>query len=372
MFVGFIAAASLISACAGKSESTTTTGTTAKYQGAGSKWSIEFTGSAFALKKYTSASATTTSLTVDGTFEKYSNQFVKMTVTTSTGTGAPAAGSVAYGLEVPGYAFFLKPLSGNSEPIVMVQSGSCPTSTFEGNWIIAKPNSGSVPMSSSKDYFGGVVATFNGTSSNLVVSQREPVNGTALTTGGGNGNGTSTLAFSASDCSNGLLRVADGADFFDMYFTSSGSVLVKFPASQDNQIIFGSPKATAAVTQADIAATYSALVFQDKASGTDELFPAKLVIPATGSATGTEITDPATDAVSTSGITFSNIVATDGTAAALPNGFFRADLNPSSGTATNGKATCAVSSISSTKIIACTGYMDTSDKRPFFVLARSR
>lgn len=347
--------------------------TSSSYQGAGSKWSISIdsnTTGSFSLKKYASAGDTTAEMTVNGTFQRFTNQFVKLTVTSATGTGAPSAGSLAYGLEVPGYAFFLKPLSANSEPIVMVQGGTCPSTNFQANWIIAKPRPDLGTIDNTKDMFGSAVINFNGASSSLVVSQSEPVNGTALTSGGSNNDGTSTLPFDLTTCANGVVRIADNAEFFDMYFTASGSVLVKFPSTSGNQIIFASPKTNAAITQTDIAENYSGLVFQEGGSS-DSLFPVSLVIPTSGNGTGTEIDDIDANTLASNGIVLSNITNLDGNSAALPNGFFRADLNPI-GSTTGGKASCAFSTVNSIKIIACTGYTDNSDKKPFFLLARSR
>lgn len=365
-----LAVGAVIVACSGGGSSSGSS-SSGSYQGAGSRWSLSMTGSSFTLNKYANAGATTPEMTASGTFTRYENQFVKMTVSSASGTGAPSPGDVAYGLEIPGYAFFLKPLSGAAEPIVMVQSGACPSSNFNANWIIAKPDSSKLPVDATDDMLGGASITFNGASSSLNITLREPVGGTFLSTSGGNNNGTSTLPFDINSCSNGLLRVADGADHFDMYFTTSGSVLVRFPASSGNQIIFASPRQSAAVTQADLAGTYSGLVFEDK-TGTDSLFPVKLVIPSSGDATGTGIATIETDTLDSTGIVLSNITNQDTGANALPDGFFRATLNPSSGGATNGRVNCTYSTVSSTKIIACTGYMDNANKLPFFVLARSR
>lgn len=373
--ISTVAAVMGVIACNQASDSSSSNSETATstYQGAGSKWSLSIgnanTGS-FAISKYASAGAATAEMTVTGTYERFTNQFVKLTVTSATGSGAPAAGSLAYGLEVPGYAFFLKPMSGNSEPIVMIQGGNCPSTNFEANWIIAKPRPDLGTIDNTVDMFGRAVINFNGSNSSLVVNQSEPVNGTALTSGGGNGNGTSTLPFDLTTCSNGIIRIADQSEFFDMYFTSSGSVLVKFPSTSGNQIIFASPKTNTAVVQADIAATFSGLVFQEGGSS-DNLFPVKLVIPASGNGTGTEIDNVEADSTTTDGIVLSNITNLDGNSVALPTGFFRADLNPI-GSTTNGKVSCAFSTVESIKIIACTGYTDNADKKPFFLLARSR
>lgn len=365
-----LSAAAFITACNKSSDSAAAAPTTSLYQGAGSKWSISIgSGSTgdFTISKFATAADTTAEMTVTGTFQRFTNQFVKMTVASSTGTGGPAAGSLAYGLEVPGYAFFLKPLSGNSEPIVMVQGGTCPSTNFNANWIIAKPRGDMATngIDNTTDMFGGAVINFNGASSSLNITQNEPVGGTAIS--GGN----ASLAFDIASCSNGVLRVLEsGNDYFDMYFTTSGSVLVKFPSSADNQIIFASPKTDAAVTQAQLEGTYSGLVFQE-AGASDSLFPIKLAMPATGNGTANDISDVDTDAIDTDGVVFSNITNVDSGSAALPTGFFRADLNPV-GSTTNGKASCAFSTVSGVKIIACTGYTDNADKKPFFMLARSR
>ena len=107
-----------------------------KYSGPGSKWDITFhDNGSFGIDKYASASSTTSDFTVTGTYTDLSSGFKKLTVGAVTGTGGPSVGDLAYGLEIPGYVFVLKPLSGD-QIIPMVISGTCPTADFTDNWVM--------------------------------------------------------------------------------------------------------------------------------------------------------------------------------------------------------------------------------------------
>lgn len=325
------------------------------------------------MTKYASAASdASVSLTISGSVATNStSQFKVLTVTSATGSGAPTVGDTSYALEIPGTAMFFKPFGSAAEPIILVSGTTCPSSNFNANWIVAKPRSDlAVPMTTTSDVFGGVAVTVNGASSSLNGTTYEPIAGASL----GSGNDF-TLSFNATTCANGVQRVADGADFFDMYFTDSGNILVRFSANSGNQIIFGSPRQSAAVTQASIAGTYSAIVFADE-SGSDNMFPAQLTIPTSGTSEGYSISDLTNNTVSTDGIALTGIASTtDSSATELPAGMFRGSVNPVSGTATNGKVTCSYSTSGSTKVLACFGFFEdtgSNARRPFFILGRSR
>lgn len=343
------------------------------YQGAGSKWTASIDASSFTLTKYSSAASNATAdLTITGSVATNSTSLFKvLTVTSATGAGAPAVGSTSNALEIPQTAFFFSPFGSTGEPIVMVSAGSCPTASIEANWIIAKPRSDfTAPLTTTKDFFGSVVLTISGASSSLVTAGHQTITGAALGSGGGN------MSFDSTTCSNGVQRIADGGgDFFDLYLTRSGMSVVKFSPSTGNQIIFGSPKQSAAVTQATIASTYSGLLFEDKAGG-DTLSPVQLTIPSSGNSTGLVITNVVNNSLDNNGIVISNISSTvDSSSTQLPTGFFRGDVNPVNGSATNGKISCAYSTSGAVKIVSCTGYINDTGgdaRRPFYVLARSR
>lgn len=355
-------AAYAISGCSGGSSNgsstgvSVVTGTAGSYQGAGSKWEAIFTTTDFTLKHYPTVSSGTATLSVSGNYVEYSTGFRKMTVTSATGTNAPSAGTQAYGFDVPGFAFFLKPISANSEPIVMLKAGSCPSSGFTGNWMIAKFDT-NVTLDSTKDTFGSAVFTNNGTASTAVIGMLEAEAGTLL--------GYGTMSYNYNTCANSSLSFPGSNDTVDMFFTENGGALVHSygtVGSGHDNLIFAGPRFTSAVTQASIAGTYSALVFDESSSG-DKIFPGKLVIPASGDGNAYQITDVETDALSTESLTISNIAANN-----HADGLFTAAIT-GSGT---GRVSCMHFVSAGKKVLACNGYGDATNRKPFFFLARAR
>ena len=108
--------------------------TTTSYVGPGSEYSITFNESDNTFDLTESDS----SLTIAGSYTTLASGFKKLTVGTVSGGGSdgPSAGDQAYGVDIPGVVFLLKPLEANSEIISMVSKGSCPTEDFNMNWII--------------------------------------------------------------------------------------------------------------------------------------------------------------------------------------------------------------------------------------------
>ena len=129
----------LVNCGGGGSSTTTTTDTTNSYTGAGSQWdnSINETQKTFVITHRPEANESI-DFTINGTVADLESGFRKLTVTSSTGANSPTAGTVGYGLEIPGYAFFLQPEEDSGEVITMVQGGECPTSDFSGNWVSVK------------------------------------------------------------------------------------------------------------------------------------------------------------------------------------------------------------------------------------------
>lgn len=348
--------------CTKSNSSTTAASSTGSYQGAGSRWTTNFlSDNTFEIKKYATATATAADLTVNGTFTDLTSGFRKLTVTSASGSGAPAAGSAAYGIEVPGFAFFLKPVdSGDSEPIIMVNSGSCPTSNFNGNWIAGDFENGN-NTDDTQDAFGTASFTINGASSSAVVTRRTFVTGGTLT--------NSSLSFNSTNCSGGVLDAGGGVS---KYLTTAGAALVHTSASK----IFAAPAGSSDVTQSAIADTYSGIAFDSSGSVGSKQTPIKIVIPTAGTTgTGTEITDITTDATSSNAVRLTTFSAITGS-----NGLFR--VVAVQGTDT-GALNCAFFTYNSKKVIGCNGYFKadtgdadgdsfTAEKRPFFFLARSR
>lgn len=332
--------------------------TASSYQGAGSRWTASFTGGSFVIKKYANATATTADLTVNGTYTDLSNKFRKLVVTSATGSGAPSAGAEAYGIEIPGFAFILKPVGdANSEPIAMVVAGTCPTANFAGNWIATDFETGT-STTDSQDAFGTANFTISGASSSAVITRK-----TFLTAGSLS---DSSLSFDSANCASGVLDAGGGVT---MYLTTAGGALVSTSASK----IFAAPAQTSDFTQAAAAGTYSGIAFVSDAA--TKQIPVKITIPASGNGSGAEITDLSADTASADSLTFSNFAAIAST-----NGLFRADATLGSDT---GKINCAIFSYGGVNVIGCNGFFktdtgdydsdsNTTEKIPFFVIARAR
>lgn len=331
------------------------------YQGAGSKWAAAFSGSTFTLSHFDAVTDTTPDMTVTGTFVDYSTGFRRLVVTSATGIGAPAAGAEAYGFEVPGFAFFLKPVEVNSEPIVMINAGSCPADGFDANWIIASFDA-TVTLDNTKDSFGHATFVMNGASSSASIYQLNAEDAGVL-----NGGTPQVAPFDYGTCSGGVLTFSPTpGETVDMFFTSSGGALVhSYDGASHDNIIFAAPKHTGAVTQAELAGTYSALVFDDN-NPSDKLFPAKLVIPASGAASVNKIADVEDDT-----LTADPAIPIDTfTAVGASPGLFTAVID---GGGANGRMSCTYIPVGATKVIACNGYgQDAQRGEPFFFLGKSR
>jgi len=302
---------------------TETASTEYSYQGLGSKWSASFTGGSNFEITYDAEPDGTADMTVSGTYVEYANKFRKLTVVSATGTGAPSAGGTAYGIEIPGFAFFLKPMGTDSEPIVMVRSGSCPSSDFVANWIIAKYQDTVNTPKTDSDGYGQ--ATFTGTTA--TISQYEFGTGAAM----------ADNTINLLGCSSGVQTFDDGGGGGTMYVTSSGGMLVN-PGSG---VIFASPIGSADVTSTDWGQTYSGLVFNDNL-GSDKVFPAKVTLSGTGG-TGAKLTDVENDTEDSSSVTFASLTAVSGT-----KGIFR-------GTVDGRPFNCVSSVVEGRRMLACNG-----------------
>ena len=256
-----------------------------KYSGPGSKWDVTFNGDGtFGIDKYASASATTTDFTVTGTYTDLSTGFKKLTVGAVTGTGGPAVGDLAYGLEVPGYVFVLKPLSGD-QIIPMVISGACPEADFTDNWVLVNmPASASVASTDISGTFHYDYATATPS-----LPTKYTVAGTAL--------GAGTIG--TGSCSKGLMTIGD----VEMYLTDSGGAIVHTNLSNptESSFIFGfKQKAITDINSLD--GNYAGLVFNESAASGDQVKPVKLTCSA-GVCTGNQLSDVETGATTGTTVT---------------------------------------------------------------------
>lgn len=254
-----------------------------KYTGPGSFYDITLNNgdSTFTLIIKESASAPT-DLTVNGTFVRHTTGFLTLTVVSATGTEAPAAGETANAFEIPGYAFILKPTSGD-EVVPMLISGACPTSNFDANWLIAQTRDSADASSPTQDWFG--TFTYAHSAPSATVTSKYALEGLTPVSG--------SSALTVSGCNEGILSLDESGTIIDLWLTSNGGVMVR--NQTDNGTILALPKDTVAL--ADMAGTYSGLAVEGQTVGGDDIFPVKVVIAADGTGTASKILNIETDAL---------------------------------------------------------------------------
>ena len=225
----------ILPACSNNTDENSTPSTSARsYQGAGSRWMVSLSNSTFTLTKYSSISDTTADLTLSGSVSRNTtNQFLTLTVQSTSDSGQVPVNTVVTALEIPNTAVLIR-TPDNATPLVAVVGGSCPTSEIHSNWIITKPrlDAGNfVPDSLNDD--GSGTARYNPSTNEFQVVSAGIVNRQFDQTG------SSTHDLSGQSCSSGMLAATltlnpgppPVTDVFDMYFTPSGFQIVKFPAA---------------------------------------------------------------------------------------------------------------------------------------------
>lgn len=371
--VGMIAG---LIACTGGGSSSSSSSQNRTYQAAGSRWTVEFTDSTFDLNMFSTLAATTASMTITGSVEQNAtNLFKTMTVESATGSGAPNQGDTAIALEMVGAATFIQPF-GSDTPLVATVISTCPSSDFNANWVISKPSvdSNGDFATNTFDTDGAGTAVFDQSDDKFAVKSSGIVDGVLASSGN-----EFTSFGMGTTCSAGKLPVSSGGEEFDMYFTPSGQIVVKFPDAMGNQIISGFPQTESAVTATAMDGTYSALVYVGgnaiDASQADVL-AAKITLNS-GSGAITRITDIQNNTEAGSPVfnlgSFSN---QDNSSDPMPNGQFRLALSGGAEGNGNGQLTCMTTD-STPRALACYGFYNTGsnasgDRRPITVLGRIR
>lgn len=322
-YLSVAATFALVACSGGSSGSGGGSSATSGYQGLGSKWTIAFTGASFRLNFDKNADGNFDSaddMIVEGTYTQLDNGFKKMVAVSAEGDNAPTAGAEAIGLEIPGFSFFLKPLEAGSEPIVMVQSGTCPTADVNMNWIIAKYQDPDSPKVST-DGFG--TAEFKIGENKAHIDPYHFDDGTNMN----DANDISLLG-----CNAGTVTFDDGVGGGTMYATANGGMLV----NPGNGIIFAAPQLSADPVAEDLNGTYSGLLFT---SGDTE--PAKVTLSG-GAGTGSVILNVENDT------TAGDTPITALTPVTGLKGIIRGEID---GRTLN----CVYSSVSGKNLLACNG-----------------
>lgn len=254
--------------------------TTYTYNGPGSEWTMSNTGTSYTLNKDEGSGNT---ISVTATSSELATGHLLMTVSAASATGtagAPSVGDTAFAVDIPGTALFLKPLEANSETVVAVRSGSCPTTDFVANWVIGQRARTNVAAEDSQDWFGSINWTVANNEVYFPLYRSIEAPTTAL--GGEDPSGSSPQTFGA--CSSGKINdysnsCATSTDN-DIYFTDSGLIIVascKGDSSDESHII-GMPQ-TAISSASSIYGDYAGFAFVEG----DDTYPIVATLQADGS-----------------------------------------------------------------------------------------
>ncbi len=295
---------------------------TYSYAGPGSHYTVENAAGAYIISKYSSTSSTTVDFRVTAGAVDV-NGFKKLTISAVTGSGGPTVGSTTYGLEVPGFALFVQPVSTSApdQVITAVSSGSCPVTDLSANWVIVKQTGSSNVSSAATDTFGTFL--YNATTGVAGLPTKYSLANPTTNLG--------SSTFSSATCSNGIMTVSTPGDTAVMYLTAGGGAIVNTASSNasNSSFIFGMPAAT--VTGTNFSGTYSGLVYMGGQTAGTRLKPIKFTLTGTAtgiSGSGNTLSEPSTDTASSTTASI-NITSLNSPSAGLMTG----TLTTSAGTA---------------------------------------
>lgn len=300
---------------------------------------------------------TTAKWTAEGTYSTLTSGFKLLAITSSDATiDGPTAGDSAYGLDISGLVFFLKPMEDDSELIAMVKSGSCPGSDQTLNWItvdkaevrhLTNGNDDTaciVDGTEGDGEFGAdIFGTFAWDFETNVATLPSKYDICRNSMGSGDVNDGSELT-----CTNGVVSMGQA----NMFLTESGGAIVAnqgdADTDDDDEIYLGLP--VSELTMSTLAGDYIGLLFV-KNDDEDDTHPIAVTVASTGSM-DIEGIDP------DGGVYDGDIAGTFtfGAANTPSNGFYYGTL--SAGEDTNRKVVCMANadvSDSGKNFITCIG-----------------
>ncbi len=333
-------------------------GSTQTYTGAGSRWDVELASdNTFTITHRPSASGAV-DMTVNGTYQALASGFLKLTVGSATGTGAPSPGDAGYALNVPGYVFILKPIDPNSDQIIpMIKSGSCPTGNMSANWVMVKADAGADATDASRDFYG--TFAFDTGTQTASLPSRYNFNQTDL--------GSQALA--SGTCKDGVLTVA-GAD---MFLTDGAGAIVHLGVDTpndpaDDQIVFGFARQSVGSVNA-LDGSYAGLLFDGSGGAGSKIMPVA-VSCSSGSCTGNMVTDIDNNVLSSDSVTITLTTADNPS-----TGFVTGTIDSNQPGSTPGQLTCMVNldaQGSGRNIMSCVGQSPGDNSQMFNVLLVSK
>lgn len=355
----------LLAGCSSSSDSTTDTSSSQLYNGPGSKWDLALSDNGtFHIDHRPSVNATI-DYTVDGTYTRHASGFVTLSVVNGTGIDAPSAGSQAWALEVPGYAFMLKPID-DDQLIAMVTAGGCPTADFDANWVIVKQDrsGGDADAANAGRDFAGTFSFDYASNTPTLPMKKSLTAGFPTVTGGG-------ISPGVVSCANGIMEIPGAV----MYLTENGGAIVHTYGSDvnvetDDSFIFGLGKKQI-VNASDADGDYAGMLFDDNMADGTKLNPISLSCTS-GTCIGNLVTDVTTGATSADSVTVTLSNAINEIGGDSADGFMTGTISDGVGT---GNMICMVDPDavgSGKKIVSCVGQSPGSNSDMFNVLFVSK
>ena len=231
--VGLAISLTLLGCSSGSDRSTSTqtavtvqeTGQARNYSGPGSKWDVVLNDDATFLIERRATAQTEVVLRVSGNYQSLDNGFTQFFVSSAQGEDAPAPGATAWGIEVPGFALFLKP---DDSPfggfISMLDSGTCPSEPLLANWVVVKPQASADATDAAQPIVGAF--EYDPSTSQADLTQRYSLQGDDL--------GVASLG--AASCSDGILITDEAV----VYLTAAGGGLAHTIRADeaDREVVF--------------------------------------------------------------------------------------------------------------------------------------
>ncbi len=335
--------------CSGSSTDTATSSSGQDYNGPGSKWDLSLNNDGSFHIDHRPDINSAIDYTVDGTFIRQASGFVTLDVTAGTGVDAPAVGSQAWALEVPGYALMLKPVD-SDQLISMVKSGECPTADFNANWVIVKQDSsgGNADANNANRDFAGQFSFDFETQTPSLPIKKSLAGSFNNVTGGGIDPGAVT-------CVDGIMRIPGAL----MYLTANGGAIVHTNGgtegdSSDDSFIFGlAQKTITNVNEAD--GDYAGMLFDDNGIDGSKINPVSLSC-ISGTCTGTIVNDVTSGALSSDSVTITLSGSVNEIGGTSMNGFLTGTISDGQGGTGNMICMLDPDAVNSgKKIVSCVG-----------------
>jgi len=364
--IAVAATTAVISACSGGSDTTATTGSgattvaAAAYSGPGSKWNFNLaTDGTFDIERSAGIGAPI-DMTIAGSYSRLSSGFLKLTVGSTTGTNAPAAGETAWAVEVPGYALLVKPIQANSDQMIaMVAAGSCPSGDLMANWVLVKQEAGMDATNTQSDYIG--TFSYNAASGAASLPAKYSIAAPTVDLGAG-------VLPANGGCVDGIWSFSDAT----MYLTNNGGAMVhtfgsSLTTEDDDNFIFAlKQKAIGNVSAMD--GDYAGMLFDGAGTAGNKIVPISMSCTS-GTCIGANVVNIDTGAVDTSSTV---TVLLSGTVDSPQPGIISGTI--STGTST-GNVTCMIdinASGTGKKIGSCIGQAPDDATQMFNVMFVSK